>query len=119
MTGEGGWFCAVIGASPSLGGEFRLAQSLEGQYPSAKSPRLHQVPPTEEVGVFGDWIGGFYDTGHDQHANLEIDCVGVGRAAGEVAESAVWIATRKRPLRRTGDRLAALGAVLAKLTEDE
>src|SRR6202035_6144114 len=47
------------------------------------------------------------------------DRVGVGRAAGIVAETTVRIAAAERPLRRPGQGLFAVVAAPAQLTQDE
>lgn len=64
---------------------------------NASSPllgRFHEMAPAEQRGIFGGDRGRPQPTGHYQRADVKVNRVLVGRAAGVMAEAAVRVSAR-------------------------
>ena len=77
------------------------------------------MTPAEQVRVFGQVCCWRQSARHRQNADMEINGIPIGSAAGVVAEAAVEIPTRQHPVRSPLDGLFARWILAAKMFQHE
>lgn len=77
------------------------------------------MPPPQEMRVLGQFVRRLQVAGHHERADVKVNRVPVGRAAGVMPETAIGVAARQRPIGGAVHRFLAILAAGAEMLQHE